>query len=266
METKICSVCGNEFKKKTKYCSRKCYSSVPKTEECRAKMSAASLGKPKSVSHAENISKGTTDKPKPYLKGDKNPNWEGLYSHDVVVHNKFLQAVKMRGQAWTDEDRKKHSQRMLGDSNAMRGKNHSAESKKIISETQKQRYKDGVATISRNKISKPEKEIMVWLDTKIIKYKSQFHILGISYTYDLYLPDLNLIIEFQGDYWHANPDKYPSGTFLKIVGKGPILVDSIWERDKSKKESAEAAGFQVKYIWESDYKKHGFETISCLIK
>ena len=265
METKICSVCQVKFSKPTIYCSRKCYSLVPKSEETKRKMSVASLGKPKSLHMREALSKATSGKPKPWAQGTNNINYGGAYSNDPIIHAKFLDAVKERGQAWTDEHRKAHSQLMLGDTNAMRGLHHSPETIKLLSDIQIERHKSGIAIISRNKISKPEKEIMVWLDIQEIKYKSQYHIMGAPYTYDLYIPHINLIIEYNGDYWHANPNKYADGSLLKIVGKGLVLVNDIWARDKLKKEAALNNGYKFAVIWETEYKKLGMESVlSCL--
>jgi G:T-mismatch repair DNA endonuclease (very short patch repair protein)/ribosomal protein L40E len=247
LEEKICPVCGVSFNKKATYCSRQCFFKTLK-------------GKKKSLQMRERLSKAKKGKPKPHMLGDKNPNYGGKYSRDPVVYAKILKANKKRGQAWGDEQKKAHSIRMLGSSNAMRGKTHTEECKKRISKVCKNRYVTGIAKISYNKISKPEKEIAKKLTELNVDFEKQFHIKGIPYWYDFYLPKHNLIIEFQGDYWHANPLKYKSGTILKIRGRLK-LVDDIWERDKIKKEASENAGYKFLAIWESDYKKSGIEIL-----
>lgn len=258
---KICPTCLLEFEKRTKYCSQKCYFSAPKSEETKAKMSAASKGKPKSISMREALSKATTGKPKVHLRGKANPNYDGKYSSDPEVHERFLEAVSARGQAWDDEQRKAHSLRMLGDCNVMRGKEHTPEFKLRMSEVKKRRYRDGIVKVSLSKISKAEKEIAEFFIENKWDIKQQFHIPGVPYWYDFYLPSHNLIIEYQGDYWHANPNKYSSGTFIRILKRGPVLVDDIWARDEQKREAAIQAGYKVAYIWESEYKKLGLETV-----
>lgn len=61
------------------------------------------------------------------------------------------------------------------------------------------------------------------------------------------------LIEFNGDYWHANPLKYDS-TFL--VGRNrKRSAQQIWEADAAKIKLAEEAGYQVKVVWESEYRK-----------
>jgi hypothetical protein len=62
------------------------------------------------------------------------------------------------------------------------------------------------------------------------------------------------IIEFNGDYWHGNPKKY-NADFL--IGRNKKrMACKIWEHDALKKKIVEDAGFQVKVVWESDYKKN----------
>lgn len=70
--------------------------------------------------------------------------------------------------------------------------------------------------------------------------------------YDIFLKDYNLIIEVNGDYWHANPSKYKENDLLSIPGDKECLAKDIWEHDRKKKEVALQAGFKVLYIWESD--------------
>lgn len=47
-----------------------------------------------------------------------------------------------------------------------------------------------------------------YLDEHKIKYIFQYDLDGLFYP-DFYLPNLNVILEVQGDYWHGNPKIYP---------------------------------------------------------
>jgi hypothetical protein len=69
------------------------------------------------------------------------------------------------------------------------------------------------------------------------------------------------IIEFNGDYWHANPKIYSSVD--KIRGK---LASEIWKRDAKKLATAEEAGFRILVVWESDYLENRETTIENTIK
>lgn len=62
------------------------------------------------------------------------------------------------------------------------------------------------------------------------------------------------VIEFNGDAFHANPKFYgPSDTphpFLKNKS-----AEEIWQHDKDKRRILESRGYQVMYVWGSDYEK-----------
>jgi len=62
--------------------------------------------------------------------------------------------------------------------------------------------------------------------------------------YDFYIESLNLIIEFNGTYWHRDPRFYTDDVF-----KGK----SIWERDRLKMETAKNKGFKTLVIWQYDW-------------
>jgi len=69
------------------------------------------------------------------------------------------------------------------------------------------------------------------------------------------------VIEFNGDYWHANPNVYKSDAVIR--GK---TVNEIHERDKLKKQTAINLGLRYMAVWESDYKQNKQQTINEVIK
>jgi hypothetical protein len=69
------------------------------------------------------------------------------------------------------------------------------------------------------------------------------------------------IIEFNGDYWHANPKFYKENERMKFIIPQKTkysgdLAKNIWEYDKKKKTTLEKMGYKVKGVWESDYHKN----------
>jgi hypothetical protein len=66
---------------------------------------------------------------------------------------------------------------------------------------------------------------------------------GRGFMYDFCILSKKIFIEFQGDYWHRNPQTYEYN--LENL--------SVWLKDEFKKEVAEENGFKVFYVWESDY-------------
>lgn len=75
-----------------------------------------------------------------------------------------------------------------------------------------------------------------------------------NHFYDLTSTSTKKIIEFNGDYWHANPLKYAHNENISL--KGNRTAKEIWESDARKIALAESHGYKVKVIWESDYKKN----------
>jgi hypothetical protein len=62
------------------------------------------------------------------------------------------------------------------------------------------------------------------------------------------------VIEFNGDYWHANPKIYSSNDLVSYP-KGIILVDEIWKKDNAKISNLEQLGYSIYTIWESEWKQ-----------
>lgn len=70
--------------------------------------------------------------------------------------------------------------------------------------------------------------------------------------YDFIIKDKNIIIEFNGDFWHMNPKTYKA-TDIHPIAK--YTAQEKWLIDKDKKMLAESFGFKVIDIWESDWIK-----------
>lgn len=85
------------------------------------------------------------------------------------------------------------------------------------------------------------------------------------YFYDFTDLSSKKIIEFNGDYWHGNPEKYKAEELIKYPGKGEILIEELWIQDKKKNDFAKSKGFEVLIIWESEFTENREDTIlKCL--
>jgi G:T-mismatch repair DNA endonuclease (very short patch repair protein) len=62
----------------------------------------------------------------------------------------------------------------------------------------------------------------------------------------------NNLIEFNGDYWHCNPEKYKAEYYNPTT---KMTAKEHWERDYKKTQSAISSGYRVIVVWEHDYKK-----------
>lgn len=63
--------------------------------------------------------------------------------------------------------------------------------------------------------------------------------------YDVFIKEKNLLIEFNGTYWHRDPRFFPSSD----------EVVKIWEKDKNKMLIAESNGYIIKVIWQHDWEQ-----------
>lgn len=97
-----------------------------------------------------------------------------------------------------------------------------------------------------------EAKVAQSLDYLNVSYERYFHV-G-RYVADFYVKSFNLIIECNGDFWHANPTKYKASDTLKFPGK-PILASELWGRDKKKIDEYRKRGYSTLTLWETDVKQ-----------
>jgi hypothetical protein len=100
-----------------------------------------------------------------------------------------------------------------------------------------------------------ELRIKSLLDMMNIQYTSQMKIKSSNnsiYFFDICIG--NILIEINGDFWHANPNKYKKGDILKFPKK-EVISDELWLKDKIKRKDAIKKGYNVVYLWESFIRK-----------
>jgi very-short-patch-repair endonuclease len=76
--------------------------------------------------------------------------------------------------------------------------------------------------------------------------------------YDFVIIDNKKVIEFNGDMWHANPKIYSKNDIVPILG---ITAKQIWEKDEERAKFLKENGWQLKIIWESEFKKNKKKSI-----
>jgi very-short-patch-repair endonuclease len=109
--------------------------------------------------------------------------------------------------------------------------------------------KNTLPTASSN--TKIERIIMSVLENYNIEYLHQYK--GVpSIIADFYLPEFNLIIECDGDYWHCNPIKYKEEY---VVGPKKLSAKQIWEHDEIKNQKYIVRGYNLLRLWENDIKR-----------
>jgi very-short-patch-repair endonuclease len=112
----------------------------------------------------------------------------------------------------------------------------------------KRKRKKRVLTKKDIPSSKIEKEFMKWLKEELhLSVEDQFQI---AYKwYDFRIRTTKILIEFDGDYYHCNPEVYPDGPVDRLQKKAIL-------NDKYKTALAESEGYTVIRVWEKDFKKN----------
>jgi len=204
-----CSVCKKITKGTT--CSRKCMGVLYKETYSGREPWNKNLTKETNESlrqMGQSISKRNTGNPK--IMGTNNP------AKRTEVREKISKTRIERGVA-------------KGHNNPMFGKAHTEEALRKI--------------FDKRSMTRPEQQLKEILEELHITYKSQFFINtgDRTFSYDFYLPDHNIIIEVDGDYWHGGPgvSKYWHG--VEVTKETDILKDIV----------AQQRGYTIVRLWES---------------
>lgn len=122
---------------------------------------------------------------------------------------------------------------------------------------------------THGKRSKLHQAIEKILEKNNIQYESEKSNLFLKYNeyykrdyspiVDIILEDLKLVIEINGNVWHANPEKYKPDDLICLF-KGKVPAKEIWYRDKLRIEQIESFGYTVLIIWESEYNSNKQKT------
>jgi len=104
------------------------------------------------------------------------------------------------------------------------------------------------------KDSKPEKIIQEFLTQLGIKFISHRYMKEIEHAYqcDIFIPSINLVIEADGNYVHADPRKYIFNPSARIYDYTAV---ERWELDYIRTKEMLYKGFGVLRLWEKDIKK-----------
>lgn len=89
------------------------------------------------------------------------------------------------------------------------------------------------------------------IERKFYNFQDRHRIL---YSFDIYI-EPNLLIEVNGNMWHANPKIYKPDDLIPHYQRGYFPAKEKWELDRQKIEYAEKKGFSILVIWESDIDK-----------
>lgn len=122
------------------------------------------------------------------------------------------------------------------------------------------------ACLKKGNCSSIEQKVKELLIDKGINFSHQYYVTNNktedtrkNFVYDFLIVDKNIIIEVNGDYFHANPIFYKEEDTLPHPG-GSISAKDIWERDKRKIDFIENMGYKTVVLWEYEINHH-FDTV-----
>ena len=262
-----CRFCGKDSNKNI-YCSKGC-----KSEDYKIRFSGEnnpfygkkhgekSLGEMSQKHKGKYPTKETRMKLSDSKRGCKNPNFG--------KHN--------TGRKDSEETKEKKRITKLGNKNPMYGKHHTEEHNKKIGvsligkhkgwkHTEETKIKIRIAR-SKQKMSYPRANTSI--EIKIQNYvkelgemfETQKSILGHP---DIFLPEYNLCIFPDGDYFHANPNQYKNEQIIKFPGGKLKKSNELWNYDKDVTTKLENQGYAVLRFWENDI-NNNFEWVKSVI-
>lgn len=103
-------------------------------------------------------------------------------------------------------------------------------------------------------VSKLENRVARVLDSVGIRYVRQYGLLNeygkVVGVFDFWLPDIGILLEVNGTYWHADPRVYRRDR-LTIAQRRNV---AIWRR---KVRFVKQVGIPLAVVWESDFNREG---------
>lgn len=135
------------------------------------------------------------------------------------------------------------------------GRKHSQKTKDKMSKS----AIDNIIITDRNHTSKLEKTFKNLLDILEINYKQFLYAKEIKAFYDFYIPEKNLVIEVDGDFWHCNPNS--KHHLPKYESQKKNLI-----RDKEKEQWLKDNGYKLLRFWESDINNNILEVKRILLE
>jgi G:T-mismatch repair DNA endonuclease (very short patch repair protein) len=221
-----CPMCGQDIKTFSK----------DKTIACRnhfRKLEGTSLCKPCSLSlqvGEGNPFYGKKHSEKSLTKISKNRSGKGIGKNNSMSKKKWRDKSRMALKKKWDDGEMEHARQIMSEK---------------LKETRR------LGKIKSTITSKKEKEIIEYLNnlgySPVQSYRVDTKVC------DVYIPSLNLIIEYFGDYWHCNPLKYQSDYYNVKKGK---YAWELWEYDTKKLELIKSYGYNLEVIWEKDLKNN----------
>jgi very-short-patch-repair endonuclease len=242
---RICSKCGCLIEYKNQIVYKR---AIKKNSNCKK---CCQKGKFVSI-----ITKNKMRISAPNRMGNKNPmfgkksairgkKWEDFRSKkSIKKQKKQLKKGNFKGYKHKEESKIKIGNSVRGKKNGFYGRKHTTKTKNKIREKVVKQYQKGKTKGVGTSIERIMEEMLHELR---VAYSKQFRVK--FWLFDFYLPMHNIMIECDGDYWHANPLFYKrknlNATQRKNVGN-----------DKRKNSYLKKNKVPLLRFWENDLKNN----------
>ncbi len=232
-------------------------------EETIKKMSEGMKGikkPPRSEEHKRKISESN--------KGKKQTEETKI---KISESNKGRNLGKTFEEQFGEEKSKKIKEKMKKNHKGLLGKHHSEETKSKLSIVHKgiKHTEEAIEKIKKARLNQifPKKDTSIeikiqnFLKLLGIEFFTHFYIKEIEHKYrcDIFIPSMKLVIEADGDYWHANP---------KIYSEEILNEKQKWKREMDELRTQELIekGFKVLRLWEFEIKEMDINNFQNKIK
>lgn len=113
---------------------------------------------------------------------------------------------------------------------------------------------------SKGNTSELENKIYRYLNEIGLSVITQFKFDNYYHAYDFLITGTNIIIEVNGDFWHANPMIYSENDVLNFPNN-PVKAIDLWKKDNINNVYAKSNGYEVITLWEHDINNKSKEEI-----
>lgn len=227
---------------------------IPRSEETIRKIKEATTGKKRSEETKKRISlakKGTKawnkGKKMPEISGEKHPMFGKTHSEKSKLQMSESHKKQMANPKFRKKLSEIHKQRL---SNPEEMKRQIEVSRRTLLKL----YESGAFPKQTNtKIERDIKDELLKRGYKEgIDFIHQYKFMN-KFMCDFCFPEQKVIVEAYGDFWHCNPDKYPSGCKIH-----PHQIKGL-KRDKAKEayiKKVDNGSWTYLVLWESDIKEN----------
>jgi len=109
------------------------------------------------------------------------------------------------------------------------------------------------------RVSKIQKQVYEHILKKYTNTILEYHVDSLDIFVDIFIPEINTIVEVYGDYWHCNPEKFEKSYYHRQLH---MTADEKWNYDKNRQEKLVKAGYNVHIIWEKTVRNKSFFRIN----